>query len=87
MNRRQELPWVYHYQLPWQTLAINTAPLKPKSWDRYVDDALSLGSHDRDKLDGFKNHLNSLYEGQIEVTMEVEKDNCLPHLEIMIHRE
>jgi hypothetical protein len=50
--------------------ALELAPLKPKLWKRYVDDAFVVWPHGRESLDQFLNHLNSLHSS-IKFTMEI----------------
>ena len=67
-----------------EQLAINTAPQQPKFWGRYVDDTLTI-LH-KDHIEEFFKHINSVNPA-IKFTMELEKDNCIPMLDTLIHRQ
>ena len=54
-------------------------------WFRYVDDILALLPVDFD-VDNFLDILNSRVPS-IKFTIEKESENCLPFLDVMIHRE
>ena len=68
-----------------ETKAIETYPFKPTCWMRYVDDTFIIWPHGKDKLDSFLNHLNSQHQ-QIKFTMEIEKDQALPFLDVQIQK-
>ena len=65
--------------------ALNSAPLRPKFFFRYVDDTFIVWPHGRDTLDQFLGHMNSRHPN-ITFTMEIEKDGRLPFLGILITR-
>ncbi|XP_046399906.1 uncharacterized protein LOC124166418 [Ischnura elegans] len=66
--------------------ALNSAPLRPKYFYRYVDDTFIVWPHGRDNLDQFLEHMNSRHPN-ITFTMELEKDGRLPFLDILIQRK
>jgi hypothetical protein len=61
--------------------ALNTYPLKPKRWKRYVDDTNVVWPHGRDELNKFLEHLNNLSD-DIKFTMELEENNNIPFLDV-----
>jgi hypothetical protein len=65
--------------------ALESAPLKPKCWFRYVDDTFVIWQHRRETLDAFLNHLNTRHD-DIKFTMEVERDGILPFLDVKVTR-
>ena len=65
--------------------ALNSAPLRPKFFFRYVDDTFIVWPHGRDTLDQFLGHMNSRHPNII-FTMEIEQDGRLPFLDILITR-
>jgi hypothetical protein len=62
------------YMENFEKQAIDSYPLKPKMWKRYVDDTYVVWPHGRESLTGFFNHLNSQSES-IKFTMELEENN------------
>jgi hypothetical protein len=66
-----------------ETLALNNFHLKPKCWFRFVDDTFVVWPHGQSSLTSFFNHLNSI-SPHIQFTMEKEKDNSLPFLDVLI---
>lgn len=66
--------------------AIQTAPLKPKLWLRYVDDTFVIWTHGREHLNSFLDHLNSIHN-KIKFTMEVETDDQLPFLDVLVKKK
>ena len=64
--------------------AITNATCKPKIWKRYVDDTFPVS--DRDHVDDFLRHLNC-QQSTIRFTMEIEKDNTIPFLDITVTRD
>ena len=64
--------------------AIESAPCKPKTWKRYVDDTFSI--LDRDKVDDFLQHLDS-QQPFIRFTMETESKSKIAFLDTSICRE
>ncbi|XP_072384341.1 uncharacterized protein [Diabrotica undecimpunctata] len=63
--------------------AITTAEYKPKLWLRYVDDTFIIWTHGEEKLNTFLNHINTIHP-KIQFTMELEKDQQLPFLDVLI---
>lgn len=74
------------YMEHWQETVLRTSPLKPSYFKRYVDDMCAKWKHGRPALDAFHNHCNSVHE-DIQVTMEVEDNGRLPHLDVLIDRQ
>ena len=64
--------------------ALETAPLKPSLWLRYVDDTFVLWQHQEDAT-SLLDHLNSI-ESDIQFTMEKEKDQILPFLDVKVEK-
>ena len=64
--------------------AITNATCKPKIWKRYVDDTFPV--LDRDHVDDFLQHLNC-QQSTIRFTMETERDNTIPFLDITVTRD
>ena len=58
------------YMEHFEKIAIDTSPLKPKSWKIYGDDANAICQHGRDKLEDFLKQLNIQLE-HIKFTMEI----------------
>ncbi|GLV44627.1 uncharacterized protein CBL_02857 [Carabus blaptoides fortunei] len=69
-----------------ETTALETAELKPKVWLRYVDDTFVVWPHGREKLNEFLEHLDKQHPA-INFTMEVEKDNKLPFLDVLVEKK
>ncbi|XP_046382357.1 uncharacterized protein LOC124153305 [Ischnura elegans] len=65
--------------------ALNSAPLRPKVFFRYVDDTFLIWPHGRESLDAFLNHMNGQHPN-ISFTMKVEENRRLPFLDILVHR-
>ncbi|KAK5639002.1 hypothetical protein RI129_011494 [Pyrocoelia pectoralis] len=63
--------------------ALSSYPLKPKCWYRYVDDTFVIWQHGLDNLNDFLQHLNNIHPN-ITFTMEIEKQNQLPFLDILV---
>lgn len=68
-----------------ETKALDTYPLKPEAWFRYVDDTFVVWRHGRDELVNFLHHLNSQHES-IQFTMEIEEAGCIPFLDVKVQR-
>ena len=65
--------------------ALESAPLQPRLWLRYVDDTFIIWPHDRHHLKDFLNHLNSQHP-DITFTMEIEQHNSIPFLDTLISK-
>ena len=65
--------------------ALQTAPLLPRLWLRYVDDAFVICPHGQDELQRFHKHLNGQHPN-IKFTIEHEKENKLAFLDILVTR-
>ena len=63
--------------------ALNTAPHRPKFWGRYVDDTGVVNQREYEQE--LFEHINSQHDS-IQFTMEREKDNRLPMLDVMMIR-
>lgn len=66
--------------------ALKSFPYSPKEWKRVVDDVFAKWSHGKDKLEAFLSHINGL-SNHIEFTIEVEKNNQLPFLDILLTKK
>jgi hypothetical protein len=58
---------------------------KPAHWYRYVDDTFVVWTHGQEELHRFLQHLNTIHSN-IKFTMEVEKNNTLPFLDVLVTR-
>ena len=63
---------------------LNNSTMFPRFWVRYVDDIFAIIK--KDNLIPFLNLLN-LQHQSIKFTMEEDKENKLPFLDILVHRE
>lgn len=67
--------------------ALEAAPYnKPSFYKRDVDNTLLIWIHGIDKLKTFTTTLNEIHQN-IKFTVKIEKDGCLPFLDIMIYRK
>jgi len=66
-----------------ETRALETFVDPPRSWKRYVDDTFVIMK--RSKFSEFLTHLNTI-ESCVQITMEKEKEGCLPFLDLLIKR-
>jgi hypothetical protein len=73
------------YMEDYEKAALESAPLKPRCWFRYVDDTFVILQHGPDKLKDFLHHLNSIHQS-IQFTMETERKGHLPFLDLDIYR-
>jgi retron-type reverse transcriptase len=64
--------------------AINSSPMKPKFWHRYVDDVFTIWPHGQAALKDFLSHLNSRHRN-ITFSMEPERDHQLPFLDVTVN--
>ncbi|XP_063924731.1 uncharacterized protein LOC135138683 [Zophobas morio] len=65
--------------------AIESAQPKPKVRFRDMDDTFVIWPHGQNALSVFHDHLNSQHP-DIQFTMGVETNNCLPFLDVMVTR-
>ena len=73
------------YMEHFETLAMESSPVKPDTWLRYVDDTFVVWSEGKDKLQALLDHLNSL-RPTIKFTMEMETEGRLPFLDVLVTR-
>ncbi|XP_071453466.1 uncharacterized protein [Hetaerina americana] len=66
--------------------ALNSAPMRPKCFFRYVDDTFIIWPHGLNTLNAFLEHMNNQHPN-IRFTMEIEKNHRRPFLDILIHRK
>jgi hypothetical protein len=66
--------------------ALDSFPLKPLRWKRYVDDTNVLWPHGKEELQNFLQHLNNISE-EIKFTMELEENDNIPFLDVLIKRK
>lgn len=74
------------YMMYFEIKALESAPLKPSLWRRYVDDTFIIWQHGIEELNNFLIHLNSIHE-DIKFTMEIEENDCLPFLDILVKKK
>lgn len=67
-------------------MTLDSAPLQPKYFFRYVDGTFLVWQHGAEKLNFFLQHLNSPHVN-IKFTMEIEKDGTLPFLDVLIRKK
>lgn len=68
-----------------ETRPIESFPLKPKLWKRFVDDTFIIWPHGQEKLNIFLQLLNS-QSNSIKFMMEMKENGILPFLDIIINR-
>ena len=66
--------------------AIESFPLKPKIWKRYVDDTDVVWPHGEDNLVKFLEHMNKK-NNSIRLTMEMETNKSFPFLDVLISKK
>jgi hypothetical protein len=66
--------------------ALDSFPLKPLRWKRFVDDTNVLWPHGKEELHNFFQHLNNISE-EIKFTMELEENDSIPFLDVLIKRK
>ena len=66
--------------------ALDSYPLKPSRWKRYVDDTNVVWPHGEDELRKFLTHLNSI-SPNIKFTMELEENRSIPFLDVLLTRK
>jgi hypothetical protein len=74
-----------YYMEDYEKAALESAPLKPRCWFRYVDDTFVIWLHGSDKPKDFLHHLNGIHQS-IQFTMETESEGHLPFLDLDIYR-
>jgi hypothetical protein len=74
-----------YYTEHFEQQAINKVPRKPTHWYRYMDDTFVVWPHREEELCKFLDHLNSIHHN-IKFTMEVEKNQSLPFLDVLVSR-
>jgi hypothetical protein len=74
------------YMEKFEKNSLETYPLKPSRWKRYVNDTNVKWPHGEEELGRFFEHLNSISEN-IKFTMELEDNNSIPFLDILITRK
>jgi hypothetical protein len=75
-----------HYMEDFETRAINSFPLTPEEWKRYVDDIFSKWQHGKENLEEFLTHLNNLSQ-HIKFTIEMDEDGKLPFLDMLLTKK
>lgn len=66
-----------------EEIALQTAPIIPRFYKRYVDDTFTILP--KDKVTLFLNHLNAI-NSKIQFTMELETNNSLAFLDVLVIR-
>ena len=66
--------------------ALNSYPLKPSIWKRYVDDTNVLWPHGEIELNNFFKHLNNRSD-DIKFTMEEEDNGSISFLDVLVTRK
>jgi hypothetical protein len=66
--------------------ALESFPLKPLRWKRFVDDTNVLWPHGKEELHHFFQHLNNISK-EIKFTMELEENDSIPFLDVLIKRK
>ncbi|XP_055837278.1 uncharacterized protein LOC129905735 [Episyrphus balteatus] len=69
--------WMQYFEMK----ALETSPIKPVIWKRYVDDTFCILN--KNDVDTFLNHLNSVHS-KIQFTMEIEENNTLAFLDVKV---
>jgi hypothetical protein len=68
-----------------EEVVLNGATHRPHCWFHYMDEIFIIQSHGPDKLKEFLDRLNSVHQN-IHFTMEMERSDCLPFLDMHIYR-
>jgi len=66
--------------------ALNSYPLRPAWWKRFVDDTNLNWTHGKAELEKFFSDLNSI-SSEIKFTMELEENGKIPFLDVLISRK
>ena len=76
---------LYMYMEHFKQKALESAPLKPKIWFRYVDNTIAVWPHPQPA--SFLNHLYGIHIHQsIQFTMEEEDESQISFLDVMVKR-
>ena len=73
------------YMENFEKVAIDSFPLKPKRWKRYVDDTDVVWPHGKEEPYRFLEHLNNQNKN-IRFTMEIENNMSLPFLHVLLSK-
>ena len=73
------------YMEHFERIALDSSPLQPKLWLRYVDDTFGIWPHGQSTLQPFLEHLNST-RTSIQFTMEEEQDEQIAFLDMLVKR-
>ena len=71
------------FMIKFEKTALESFPVPPKLWRRYVDDVFSIVR--RDQVNNLLQHLNAQHPN-ITFTTEMEKDHKLPFMDVSVHR-
>jgi hypothetical protein len=74
------------YMEDYEKAALESAPLKPRCWFRYVDDTFVIWQHGPGKLKDFLHNLNNTHH-TMQFTMETETECHLPFLYLDMYRK
>ena len=66
--------------------ALDSYPLKPTKWKRYVDDTNVIWPHGEIELGKFLTHIN-IISPNIKFTMELEVNESIPFLDVLLTRK
>ena len=73
------------YMEYFEQMALNSFPLAPLTWLRYVDDTWLLWDHGEENAQALLHHLNSL-RGSIKFTMEIEEEESIAFLDVKVKK-
>ena len=65
---------------------LDSSPLKPTVWLRYVDDTFVIWPHGEKNLKIFLNHINEAHPS-IKFTYEMEHEGTLPFLDVLVSKK
>lgn len=74
------------YMEKFEEMVLQSTPLKPACWLRYIDDTFVIWSCGKEKLLRFLDHLNSIHP-RIQFTMEIERHGQFAFLDILITKK
>jgi hypothetical protein len=66
--------------------ALDSFPVKPLKWKRFIDDTNVLWPHGKEELEKFFQHLNDIPK-DIKFTMELEENCSIHFLDVLIKRK